>query len=143
MLSSTFWHVLAERTWLVVRTKTCSKVFLLFARLVCANHIFNKRKLVRAHFSKNAFAKSSFARLVCARPKRYGHTAHTFSRLLSDILIWERFISISSRFQMTWQQYFLGDLSCWFNNLTETINHVFKIPCLSLSSFLVSYVNNH
>ena len=33
--------------------------------------------------------------------KRYGHTAHTFSRLLYDILIWERYISISIRFQMT------------------------------------------
>ena len=32
--------------------------------------------------------------------KRYGHTAHTSSRLLSDILILERFISISIRFQM-------------------------------------------
>ena len=63
--------------------------------------------------------------------KRYGHTAHTFSRLLLDILIWGRFISISSRFQMT-DKYFLGDLSCWFNNIaTKTIDHVCKIPCLS------------
>ena len=33
--------------------------------------------------------------------KRYEYTAHTFSRLLSDILIWEKCISISIRFQMT------------------------------------------
>ena len=39
--------------------------------------------------------------------KRYGHTAHTFSRLLSDILIWQRFISISSRFQKTDNNSFL------------------------------------
>ena len=40
--------------------------------------------------------------------KRYGHAAHTFSRLLSNILIWERFISISSRFQMTDNNTFLA-----------------------------------
>ena len=33
--------------------------------------------------------------------KRYGHTAHTFSRLLSDILIRERFISIDHGAQVT------------------------------------------
>ena len=60
---------LAESILLVARAKTCSKVLLLFARFVCASHIFNKRKHVRACFSKSAFAKSSFARLVCARPK--------------------------------------------------------------------------
>ena len=66
-----FEHVLARcsrKHLLVARAKTCSKVLLLFARLVCASHIFNKRKHVRACFSKSAFAKSSFARLVCARP---------------------------------------------------------------------------
>ena len=31
--------------------------------------------------------------------KRYGHTAHTFSRLTSNVLICERFISFSSGFQ--------------------------------------------
>ena len=31
--------------------------------------------------------------------KSYGHTAHTFSRLMSNVLISERFISISSGFQ--------------------------------------------
>ena len=40
--------------------------------------------------------------------KRYGHTAHTFSRLLSDILISERCISISSRFQLTDNNTFLA-----------------------------------
>ena len=34
------------------------------------------------------------------KKRRYGHTAHTFSRFLSDVLIWERFISISSKFHM-------------------------------------------
>ena len=38
MLSSTFWHVLAESILLVVRAKTCSKELLLFARLVCAKN---------------------------------------------------------------------------------------------------------
>ena len=33
--------------------------------------------------------------------KRYGHTAHNFSRLMSNVLIWEWFISISSEFQTT------------------------------------------
>ena len=64
-----FEHVLAESTLLVARAKMYSKVPLLFARLVCATHIFNKTKHVRACFSKSAFAKSSFSRLVCARPK--------------------------------------------------------------------------
>ena len=40
--------------------------------------------------------------------KRYGYAAHTFSRLLSDILICERFISISSRFEMTDNNTFLA-----------------------------------
>ena len=40
--------------------------------------------------------------------KWYGHTAHTFSRLLCDILIWDRFISISSRFQMNDTNTFLA-----------------------------------
>ena len=40
--------------------------------------------------------------------ERYGHTAHTFSRLLSDILIWERCISITIRFQMTDNNTFLA-----------------------------------
>ena len=32
--------------------------------------------------------------------KRYGHTAHTFSRLMSSVIIWERYLSKSIRFQM-------------------------------------------
>ena len=68
MLSSTFWHVLAESILFVARAKTCLKVLLLFAQLVCTSHIFNKRKHVRACFSKSAFAKSSFARLICTQP---------------------------------------------------------------------------
>ena len=40
--------------------------------------------------------------------KRYGHTAHTFSRLLSGILIREGCISISIRFQMTDNNTFLA-----------------------------------
>ena len=51
--------------------------------------------------------------------KRYGHTAHTFSRLMPNVLIWERFIPISSGFQTTDNNtvHFLGGLSCWFNNI--------------------------
>ena len=60
--------MLAESILLVALAETCSKLLLLFARLVCTSHIFNKRKHVRACLSKSAFAKSSFARLVCARP---------------------------------------------------------------------------
>ena len=63
-----FGTFLPESILLIARAKTCSKVLLLFARLVCASQIFNKRSHVRACFSKSAFAKSSFARLVCARP---------------------------------------------------------------------------
>ena len=66
-----FENVLAESILLVARAKACSKVLLLFAPLVCASHIFTKRKHVRAWFSKSAFAKSNFARLVCARPYSY------------------------------------------------------------------------
>ena len=33
--------------------------------------------------------------------KRYGHTAHTFSRLISNVLISEIFISTSNVFHMT------------------------------------------
>ena len=40
--------------------------------------------------------------------KRHGHAAHTFSRLLSDILIWERCNSISIRFQITDNNTFLA-----------------------------------
>ena len=40
--------------------------------------------------------------------KRYGHTAHTYSRLLFDILIWEKFISIIIGFQMTDNNTFLA-----------------------------------
>ena len=40
--------------------------------------------------------------------KSYGHIARIFSRLLSDILIWERCISISSRFQMIDNHTFLA-----------------------------------
>ena len=68
--------------------------------------------------------------------KRYGHTAYTFSRLMSSVLIWERFISISNVFQMTDNDTFIRGLSCWFNNFaTETIDHVCNSPCLSLSLF--------
>ena len=60
--------------------------------------------------------------LLVKQNKWYGHTAHTFSHLLSDILIWKRFISISSRFQM----FDNNTISCWFNNIaTETIDHVY------------------
>ena len=58
--------LLAGSILLAARAKTCSKVLLLFARLVCASHIFSKRKHDRARCSKIAFTKSSFARLVCA-----------------------------------------------------------------------------
>ena len=37
--------------------------------------------------SKTVYNKSD----LNTENKRYGHTAHTFSRLLPDILIWERF----------------------------------------------------
>ena len=39
--------------------------------------------------------------------KSYGHTAHPFFRLISNVLIWERFISISYVFQMTDNNTFL------------------------------------
>ena len=92
MLSSTFWYGSTESILLVARIKTCWKVLLLFARLVCASHIFNERKHVRACISKSAFAKNSFARLVCARPKltwlqfllREGNSAGIFRSLIID-----------------------------------------------------------
>ena len=80
--------LLAESILLVARAKTCSKVLLLFARLVSASHIFNKRKHVRACFSKSAFAKSSFARLVCAQPKRkcyFGICTQICSKLILSV----------------------------------------------------------
>ena len=40
--------------------------------------------------------------------KMYGHTAHTFSCLMSNVLIWEWFIYISIRFQMTDNNIFLA-----------------------------------
>ena len=43
-----FEHVLAESILFIVCAKTCSNILLLFARLVCASHIFNKRKHVLA-----------------------------------------------------------------------------------------------
>ena len=39
---------------------------------------------------------------------RFGHTAHTFSRLMPYVLIRERFISMSSGFQMTDDNRFLN-----------------------------------
>ena len=72
-----FGTFLAKSILLVACAKTCSKVLLLFARLVCASDIFNKIKHVRACFSKSAFAKSSFARLVCVRRKLAQWNAHT------------------------------------------------------------------
>ena len=40
--------------------------------------------------------------------KRYGHTAHTFSRLMLKIIIWERFIFIRSAFPITDNNTFLA-----------------------------------
>ena len=62
---STFEHVLAHATSKMLSAKMCSKAFLLFARLMCASRIFNKRKQVLA---KVLLPKSSFVRLVCTRP---------------------------------------------------------------------------
>ena len=45
--------------------------------------------------------------MVVNRNKRYGHNAHTFSRLML-IVLFERFISISSGFQMTGNNIFLA-----------------------------------
>ena len=42
------WHVQRTTCFLLKRAKTCSKAFLLFARLMCASRIFNKRKHVLA-----------------------------------------------------------------------------------------------
>ena len=69
--TNAFEHVLAHFSRKNFARCTCQNVFestFAFVRLACASHIFNKRKQVRARFSKSAFAKSSFARLVCARP---------------------------------------------------------------------------
>ena len=72
--------------------------------------------------------------------KRYAHTAHTFSRLLSDVLIWERSYFYKQCISEDWQQYFLGGLSCWFNNIaTETIDNVCKIPCLLFHFLLLMW----
>ena len=92
MFSSMFWHVLAESILLVARAKTSSKILLLFARLVCASHIFNKRKHVRACFSKSAFAKSSFARLVCARPYTWIFYVPSCIQL-SALSLWEKMVT--------------------------------------------------
>ena len=92
-----------ESILLVARAKTCSKVLLLFARLVCASHIFNKRKHVRACFSKRAFAKSSFGRLVCARPK-ITNLSFTYS---AKLLIYIRNILFLLKFQNDFSQFFL------------------------------------
>ena len=56
VLSSTFWHVQLAKCFLVKRAKMCSKAFLLFARLMCASRIFNKRKHVLA---KTLFPKAT------------------------------------------------------------------------------------
>ena len=103
-LENELWHrcsneppmVLAESILLVACAKTCSKVLLLFVRLVCASHTFNKRKHVGACFSKSAFAKSSFARLVCARPKAAHSVDLTrFKVVLKQWLLQNLFYSIS------------------------------------------------
>ena len=47
-------------------------------------------------------------RTVHTENKRYGHTAHTLSHLMSNVLIRDRFISISSGFQMTDNNSFLA-----------------------------------
>ena len=49
-----FEHVLAESTMLVACAKTCSKVLLLFARLVCASHIFKKESTFEHVLAKAA-----------------------------------------------------------------------------------------
>ena len=48
--------------------KRARKYLCFFLGWLCTSHFYNKIKQVRACFSKTAFAKSSFARLVCARP---------------------------------------------------------------------------
>ena len=70
---------------------------------------------------------------------RLGHIAHTFSRLLSDILIWERFISISIRFQMNDNDTFLAISPADLITATETIDHVCKIPCLLLRFLFLTW----
>ena len=51
VLSNMFWHMQRAKCFLLnvpKLAKTCTKAFLLFAWLMCASHIFNKRKHVLA-----------------------------------------------------------------------------------------------
>ena len=70
------------------------------------------------------------------------HIARTFSRLMSNILIWERFISISSRFQMTDNNTFLAispaDLITYQQ---KQLTMFVKFHVCHSARFLVSYMN--
>ena len=66
-----FEHILARSSRKHFARYTCQNVLestFGFCSIGVTSHIFNKRKHVRACFSKHAFAKSSFVRLACARP---------------------------------------------------------------------------
>ena len=54
-----FEHVLAGSSLVVARAKTCSKVLLLFARLVCTSHIFNKRNTYEHVLAKALLPKAA------------------------------------------------------------------------------------
>ena len=60
--------------------------------LYAKNEIYNERIVILVHLKEN---------------KRYGHTAHTFSRLLSDILIWEKLLLAT---QINWY-------AIWWNKM--------------------------
>ena len=80
VLSSTFWHVQRAKCFLLKRVKTCSKAFLLFARLMCVSCIFNKRKhvLAKALLPKASLLDWSAPGLRQNVRKLY---AHMFSRI--------------------------------------------------------------
>ena len=71
------------------------------------NKIPQKTSLNRYAISVNIGNLYGLPDYTCIN-KRYGHTAHTFSRLLSDILTWEIFYFYKQLFRMTDNNTFLA-----------------------------------
>ena len=80
------------QTW-VHQTSTYSQSY----KNLCVDDVFSSLE----ELSTDATRRDDTLAIRYMNNKRYGHTAHTFSRLISNVLIWERFISIRSGFQTT------------------------------------------